>query len=437
MPNATMVTKSRFWDFLIDPSKPLPRSVYKKSILRGQLSILSILVGITYIVIDSVNGVYLNIYYYAFLIVASLITLVLNKQNKPLAANITFLVLMNLLVFVFASSDTYRSGVYTFFIVSSITGLTLCGYEQLKLGLFFVGVSVFLFVLAYVFKYSPVLPRADFSETYITLYFTANFVVSILVVSTLLYFLIEINHHTENELIQNNELLVKTNQELDRFVYSASHDLRSPLSSILGLVEIAKKSKDPEEINMCLNLIQDRVKVQDSFIYEIIEYARNNRMNIHEELINLKLLIFEVIDQLVYMQGASEVDIQVIIDENTFIHTDKARLTSVLTNLIGNAIKYQDKMKTNRFVRIGLLKSATHLSITVEDNGQGIQPKFQERIFDMFFRASENSKGSGLGLFIVKETTSKLGGTVSLQSEYGKGSIFTVSLPIQQPLNLA
>lgn len=432
-----MVPKSRFWDFLIDPSKPLPRSVYKKSILRGQLSILSILVGITYIVIDSVNGVYLNIYYYAFLIVASLITLVLNKQNKPLAANITFLVLMNLLVFVFASSDTYRSGVYTFFIVSSITGLTLCGYEQLKLGLFFVGVSVFLFVAAYVFKYSPVLPRADFSETYITLYFTANFIVSILVVSTLLYFLIEINHHTENELIQNNELLVKTNQELDRFVYSASHDLRSPLSSILGLVEIAKKSKDPEEINMCLNLIQDRVKVQDSFIYEIIEYARNNRMNIHEELINLKLLIFEVIDQLVYMQGASEVDIQVIIDENTFIHTDKARLTSVLTNLIGNAIKYQDKMKTNRFVRIGLLKSATHLSITVEDNGQGIQPKFQERIFDMFFRASENSKGSGLGLFIVKETTSKLGGTVSLQSEYGKGSIFTVSLPIQQPVNLA
>lgn len=427
-----MVPKSRFWDFLIDPAKQLSRSVYKKSILRGQLSILSILVGVTYILIDIANGVYLNIYYYAFLIVASLITLVLNKQNKPLVANITFLVLMNLLVFVFASSDTYRSGVYTFFIVSSITGLTLCGYEQLKLGLFFVGVSVFLFVLAYVFKYSPVLPRADFSETYITLYFTANFIVSILVVSTLLYFLIEINHHTENELIQNNELLVKTNQELDRFVYSASHDLRSPLSSILGLVEIAKKSNNPEEINMCLTLIQDRVKVQDSFIYEIIEYARNARMNVMVEPVNLKLLVHEVVDQLVYMKEADEIDIQVLVEEDMVVPTDKIRMMSVLSNLIGNAIKYQDKTKPQRFVKISLERSASHFTISVEDNGQGIQPQFHERIFDMFFRASANSKGSGLGLFLVKETVTKMNGSVSVKSEYGEGSRFTVALPIQE-----
>jgi hypothetical protein len=425
-----MVEKRRFWDFLIDTRKQLSGSVYKKSILRGQLSILSILVGITYIIIDTANGVYLNIYYYAFLIFASLVTLALNKRNKALAANITFLVLMNLLVFVFASSDTYRSGVYTFFIVSSITGLTLCGYEQLKLGLFFVGVSVALFVVAYVFKYSPVLPRADFPENYITMYFTANFVVSVAVVSTLLYFLIEINHHTENELIQNNELLTKTNQELDRFVYSASHDLRSPLSSILGLVEIAKKSNDPEEINMCLTLIQDRVKVQDSFIYEIIEYARNARMNLKIEPVQIKLMVFEIVDQLMFIKDANDINIQVLFDEDTVIATDKIRMMSVLSNLIGNAIKYQDKSKPDRFVKISLERSATQLSIIVEDNGQGIQAKFHEKIFDMFFRASENSKGSGLGLFLVRETVTKMNGSVSVESEYGKGSCFTVTLPI-------
>jgi signal transduction histidine kinase len=347
-----------------------------------------------------------------------------------LAANIIFLVLMNFLVYVFASSDTYRSGVYTYFLVSSLTAITLCGYEQLKLGIFFVGVSVALFILAYVFKISPVLPRANFPENYITVYFTANFVVSLLTVSTLLFFLLDINHQTEKELLQNNELLSKTNQELDRFVYSASHDLRSPLSSILGLVEIAKKSNNTEEVVTCLNLIEDRVKVQDSFIHEIIEYARNARMNLMNEPVHVKPLVYEIIDQWTHMKEAADVEIRVQLQEDTVIYTDKIRLKSVLSNLIGNAIKYQDKSKPERFVKISLTKFPDMFSILVEDNGQGIHAKFHEKIFDMFFRASENSKGSGLGLFIVKETIDKMNGTVSVQSEYGKGSCFTVTLPL-------
>jgi hypothetical protein len=425
-----MPVNNKFWDFLVNTKVPLVRSVYKKSILLGQLSILSIAVGFTYCIIDLVNGVYLNLPYYLFLVSAALVTIVLNKKSYSFAAIVIFLSLMNFLVYVFASSDTYRSGVYTYFIVSSITALTLFGYEKLRWGIFFVGVSIALFIMAYVYHLSPVLPRADFPEGYITLYFTVNFIVALSTVTALLFFLLNINYQTEKELIQNNELLTKTNQELDRFVYSASHDLRSPLSSILGLVEIALNSSNPEEVKMCLTLIQDRVKVQDSFIYEIIEYARNARMNLMIVPIPLKLLIFEVIDQLMYMKDASEVNIQVLMADDTVIDTDKIRMMSVLSNLIANAIKYQDKSKPERFVKVSLEKSATHLSIAVEDNGQGIQEKFHERIFDMFFRASENSRGSGLGLFIVRETVAKMGGTISVRSEYGKGSCFTLNLPV-------
>jgi signal transduction histidine kinase len=148
------------------------------------------------------------------------------------------------------------------------------------------------------------------------------------------------------------------------------------------------------------------------------------------EQVHVKPLVYEIIDQWTHMKEAAEVEIRVQLQEDTVIYTDKIRLKSVLSNLIGNAIKYQDKSKPERFVKISLTKFADVFSILVEDNGQGIHAKFHEKIFDMFFRASENSKGSGLGLFIVKETIDKMNGTVSVQSEYGKGSCFTVTLPL-------
>ncbi len=426
------MTHTNFWDFLIDIKEPLSRSVYKKAILRGQLALLALMVGFIYIFIDYLNDVFINLPYYGFLILLSVVTIYLNKKSKFQLSNIIYLSLLYALIYVFASSDSYRSGVYTYFIVCNLTALTLCGYEQLRLGLFFVVLSVLLFVIAYVLKLSPVLPHYDFTESYVTISFITNFTVSIITTTALLYFLLGINHHTEGELMENNELLTKTNQELDRFVYSASHDLRAPLSSILGLVEIARKSDNQSEVSMCLNLIEDRIKVQDNFIHEIIEYSRNARLGLVMETIHLKLLIFEIIDQLIYMNDAQQVDIQVEMEEDITINTDKTRLTIVLTNLIANAIKYQDKSKEYRSVKIGAKKSESVVDIFIEDNGAGIPAELQGKIFDMFFRASENSKGSGLGLFIVQETIKRMNGKVSVVSAMGKGSCFTVALPVNQ-----
>ena len=424
-----MVPEKQFWDFLLNVNEPLKRSVYKKAILRGQLTILSMAVGVIYIIIDYINGIYFNVSFYGSLILFSGFTLFLNRGGHFKTANVVFLLLLNVLIYIFAANDIYRSGVYTYFIVCTLTAFTLCGYEHLKLGILFCALSILLFSLAYVFHYYPFVPRPQMPEAYVTIAFVVNFTVSIVTTTTLLFFLLEINFRAEAELVTNNELLSKTNKELDRFVYSASHDLRAPLSSILGLVELAKKSNNPEEIKMCLDLIADRINVQDSFIQDIIDYARNSRVTLSNERIELKSFVSEMVNQLMYNDEAKGINFRIEIDENTYINGDQARLTSVMSNLIGNAIKYHDTSKSDRFIRIGLVKAKDGIEIQVEDNGQGIHPNFHQKIFDMFFRASEASKGSGLGLFIVKETLEKMGGKVCLKSQVGKGSCFSVHLP--------
>ncbi|MEK6782975.1 MAG: HAMP domain-containing sensor histidine kinase [Bacteroidota bacterium] len=424
-----------FWNFLLNQKDTLSRSVYKKAILRGQLALLAISVGITYIVIDNLNGIYFNLRYYFFLIAFSAGTIYLNRNGKFELANNVFLLLLNCLIYVFAANDTYRSGVYIYFMVCALTSLTLCGYEQLKTGLFFCSLSLLLFMLAYIFKVYPSLPHAEVPESYVTIAFITNFTVSLITTATLLFFLLDINFRTEEELLKNNELLTKANKELDRFVYSASHDLRSPLSSMLGLIEIAKRSDSLEEINTCLSLMADRIKVQDSFIKDIVEYARNSRVSISSEKIQVNAFIKEIVNQLKYNEGAQEIDFQIQIDDNSYINGDRSRLTSILFNLISNAIKYHDKTKPSQFIRISLVTSEYKAELSVEDNGIGIPTDLQGKIFDMFFRASEISKGSGLGLFIVKETIERMGGSISLRSHFGKGTCFTISLPNSVPVH--
>ncbi len=424
-----MKTKKQFWDFLISVKGPLKSGVYKKAILRGQLALLGFSVGVIYIIIDYVNHIYFNIYYYLFLIVFSLLTLLLNRKGKFDTANLIYLILLNALIYVFASNDTYRSGVYMYFIVSALTSLTLCGYEQLKTGLFFCSLSLVLFLLAYVFHIYPPMPHPEVPEFYITIAFITNFIVSLITTITLLFFLLNINHKTETDLIKNNDLLIKTNAELDRFVYSASHDLRAPLSSLLGLINISKLAVKPEELKLHLEMMEGRVIHLDSFIKEIINYSRNSRLQIRTDNLNLLTLITDVMDSLRFSEQAAHIKMEILVSSNLQIIADANRLKVVLTNLISNSIRYADFSKKNPFIQIEAFNAEDKTKIRVTDNGQGIAKEHHDKIFDMFYRASENSKGSGLGLYIVMETLIILGGSIETTSEPGSGSTFTIILP--------
>jgi PAS domain S-box-containing protein len=250
--------------------------------------------------------------------------------------------------------------------------------------------------------------------------------------SVLVGTLIDINERkkAEAELALKNVQLAKTNEELDRFVYSASHDMRAPLSSLLGLIHLSEKTDRPEEVSMFLQMMKDRIKTMEGFIKEVTDYSRNTRLDLLPAPVKLETLAREVVQTLAYSVVNKKVRIEVQIDTALEISTDPNRLKVIINNLVSNAYKYHRFDQPDPFIIISASAKGNHVLLTVKDNGIGIAPEHHTRIFDMFYRASESSEGSGLGLYIVKETLDKLEGSISVLSTAGEGSEFTVTLPI-------
>ncbi|NCP83701.1 MAG: PAS domain S-box protein [Bacteroidetes bacterium] len=227
--------------------------------------------------------------------------------------------------------------------------------------------------------------------------------------------------------------LRKRNSELDRFVYSASHDLRAPLSSLLGLINLADtmtNDKESEFIQI-YQMMEKSVKKLDDFISEILDYSRNHHLPIVSEEINFEEEINQIIKSLDYLNKGTTWKLSISIIGNSVIKSDKKRLKIILNNLISNAIKYLNGSKPTSEISITIEQNPNEAIIYVKDNGIGIKQEYLTKIFEMFFRATEKSTGSGLGLYIAKETVERLHGSICVNSTFGEGSIFTVRIPNQ------
>ncbi|MBL3654615.1 sensor histidine kinase [Fulvivirga sediminis] len=222
--------------------------------------------------------------------------------------------------------------------------------------------------------------------------------------------------------------LERANDDLDHFFYSTSHDLRSPLASITGLVTLGKVHIKDESALEFFDKIEGRVNKLDSVIDDIISYAKSAKYQLKIEPLNFKEIVKEIETNLEFNKGATHIDFICESSEEVFL-SDKLKITTILHNLITNSIKYHDFHKDNPYIKVSLVKDQGRVYISVEDNGRGIKQENHQQIFEMFYRASGDSVGSGLGLYIVKEAAKKLNGKVSVQSTYGKGSCFKVSLP--------
>lgn len=231
------------------------------------------------------------------------------------------------------------------------------------------------------------------------------------------------------QLVEQNKNLLKINHELDSFVYSVSHDLRAPLMSILGLINLTEYENNLEVIRDYHRKIVSTIHKLDETLKEILDYSRNARQELVLERVNLKAAIHETLEKLRYIPGFEKMKLTVGIKKTTILITDRYRLSVILNNLISNAIKYHDKSKTNSFLKIdGTIHPAT-FELTFEDNGIGIDPAVLPKVFNMFFRATERSEGSGLGLYIVKEAVDKLHGNISVSSTPAVGTKFTIEIP--------
>jgi ligand-binding sensor domain-containing protein/signal transduction histidine kinase len=223
--------------------------------------------------------------------------------------------------------------------------------------------------------------------------------------------------------------LDKTVTELDRFVYSASHDLSAPLKSVLGLVQIARMEKEAERVSEYYNHIEFSVQKLDRVIKSMVEFSRNYHLDVQRTTFNFRDLVNEVLHELAFWPEARKIELKNTVPENSLIKSDNQRLKVVLHNLISNSVKYADFTKESSFIHIDLHSNGQGNTIMISDNGMGIEQDRQSRIFEMYYRATDRSHGSGLGLFIVKEIILKLGGTISVKSSLGYGSIFVINLP--------
>ena len=231
------------------------------------------------------------------------------------------------------------------------------------------------------------------------------------------------------ELEKTNAELGKTNSELDKFVYRASHDLRSPLTSVMGLIELTKSEKKSTDIQDNLNMIKKSIDRLDRFVVDIIHYYRNSRAEIRKEKIDFNSIIKETFEDLMYIEGANKIKTNVRINERDSYYSDKSKMRVIFNNLISNAIRYNKPQSENPFVDINVSISKNTIVIQVKDNGIGIDKKYINKIFDMFFKNSNSTYSSGLGLYILKETVNILNGTISVESELNKGSSFIIQLP--------
>ncbi|GAA0893729.1 hypothetical protein GCM10009122_34080 [Fulvivirga kasyanovii] len=222
--------------------------------------------------------------------------------------------------------------------------------------------------------------------------------------------------------------LQKVNFELDNFVYHASHDLRSPLRTILGLIHIAGLEKSRENIFKILGRVEVSIKRLDKLITDLLTFSRNGRIKGQIEEINIKKMIEASIEQIDPVKF-DKINVSVEVSEDSVFKSDPVRVGVVLNNLISNSVKYQVKGNPDQYIKIKADVTEESLVLMIEDNGEGIPAESLSKIFDMFYRASENSEGSGLGLYIVHNVLEKLGGQIHIASEPGKGTTVQVILP--------
>ena len=400
---------------------------YRRDILFSQILIIGLIISILHFLNDLFNANPAAFIIDFVFIVLLVVFYILNERGAHRLAKFLDLVLLNFLIFLLASilDEKIRMS-YNFFPLAILAFLVFYKSEIL-LSILFSTFSMILLIILEITDYKP-FGDIGIKEGVDNVTLIINIFGSYVLLVMGLIFLVKLNLKAENELRKKELDLKKTNEELDRFVYSTSHDLRAPLLSIRGLTNLLKyKSKDVESMDY-IEKIDTRIVDLDHFISDIIDYSRNARTEVRKEEINIRKLVETIYDKLKYMIDGAELSIRTNLKSDV-ITSDPARLNVLLSNIISNSIRYLDTSKSSNWIEISLQSHNENYVLSVEDNGIGIEKEYQGRVFEMFYRANNQSDGSGLGLYIVKEMIEKLKGEIEIASEPGQGTKVTISIP--------
>jgi|GEM_PF-1348443 len=237
----------------------------------------------------------------------------------------------------------------------------------------------------------------------------------------------------------NKELeqkVLERTQKLDTFVFKASHDIKGPLRSIIGLTKVgAKDVEDPKAKEYFEHILKSTTRL-DQLLSDLISLTRIQQATIKDEEIDFKVLVEEAINSFAHFEKYNKVSVYIDINVQEPVRGDKALYRSVIQNLVENGLKYSDVSKDNPYFKILIKASEKRLTMIFEDNGLGIDSSLKDKIFEMFFKIDSTTEGSGLGLHIVKMALEKIGGKISLETAEGRGSTFTIEIPLKKEREL-
>lgn len=234
------------------------------------------------------------------------------------------------------------------------------------------------------------------------------------------------------ELEKVNIQLKEADRLKSMFIASVSHELRTPLNSIIGftsLILMERAGKLNEEQKKQLSMVKSSSKHLLSLINNVIDVSKTqvNQLDVEINTFDLSKTLNEVVESIKPLVHDKNLEIISSIPDNLVIDSDEQRIKQITINFLGNAIKFTDE----GYIKLTVLENHSDVKISVEDSGEGIKEDDLNKLFKTFSKLDHASEGAGLGLFLSKELANVLCGNITVESEYGKGSTFTLKLPIK------
>jgi signal transduction histidine kinase len=240
------------------------------------------------------------------------------------------------------------------------------------------------------------------------------------------------NYQARVKVDREKQELDRVNKDLNRFVYSVTHDLRAPLKSIMGLIDICSAEENPELRQVYFSHMRDSIVKTDDFIQTTLQYYKNLKTDLVFEPFNVLSSVKDITTPL--SSYNERVKFEINVPEDIEINTDRVRFRIAVSNILTNAVKYGFKDESSPYT----IKISAHLGeelfkLSIADQGKGISSEHLNSIFEMFSseESSQTVESSGIGLHLVKQAVEKIGGEVTVRSKVGVGSEFEIRIPVK------
>jgi two-component system, sensor histidine kinase and response regulator len=232
-----------------------------------------------------------------------------------------------------------------------------------------------------------------------------------------------------HELKEKSIKLKKLHSEINQFVYSLSHELRGPLMSISGISKLAKLELDDPNALEYFEMIDTATGKLDDFIYKMLDFYRSTKIDHKITEIHFQDIVNQQLDAYREKFDLRHFKTEIQVSQNGAFFSDEAKIRVILNNLFSNAVQFQKDQSEQKWISLTIDVIEDVAIIAVEDNGIGIESRFKEEVFNLFARATQKNVGTGLGLYMVKESVEQMGGKIQLESELNQGTKITVTLP--------